>query len=102
MRFPGAMGLSVRRTFNDCRFCRPRFKGYCIKSVTYLQNKNIGLLVAMECRVVPAKKYVLLKYRPMYSLEEYTTEFEKLARSQGENGPAPYFVEMLIYGKNRS
>ena len=51
--------------------------------------------------MVPAKKYVLLKYRPFYSLDEYATEFERLARTKGDADSAPYFVEMLIYGKDR-
>lgn len=59
---------------------------------------TLGLLVAMEMRVLPAPSHVRLVYRPFYSLEAYAREYERLAR---EENP-PHFIEVNIFGKDRA
>jgi len=49
---------------------------------------TLGLLVALEMRVIPAPSHVRLVYRPFYSLD---TEQEP-----------PHFVETLIFSKDRA
>ena len=59
---------------------------------------TLGLLVAMEMRVIPAPSHVRLVYRPFYSLDAYAAEYARLAR---ETNP-PHFIEVLIFGKDRA
>jgi len=59
---------------------------------------TLGLLVALEMRVIPAPSHVRLVYRPFYSLDAYAKEYERLARAENP----PHFIEVLIYGKNRA
>ena len=59
---------------------------------------TLGLLVAMEMRVIPAPSHVRLVYRPFYSLDAYAAEYERLARAV----EPPHFIEVLIFGKDRA
>ena len=59
---------------------------------------TLGLLVALEMRVIPASSHVRLVYRPFYSLDAYAAEYERLARSENP----PHFIEVLIFGKGRA
>jgi delta24-sterol reductase len=59
---------------------------------------TLGLLVALEMRVIPASSHVRLVYRPFYSLDAYAEEYERLARAES----APHFVEVLIFGRDRA
>ena len=59
---------------------------------------TLGLLVALEMRVIPASSHVRLVYRPFYSLQQYADEFRRLA---SEENP-PHFIETLIFGKDRA
>lgn len=59
---------------------------------------TLGLLVALEMRVIPAPTHVRLVYRPFFSLEDYAAEYERLVRSE----EPPHFVEVLIFGKDRA
>jgi delta24-sterol reductase len=59
---------------------------------------TLGLLVALEMRVIPAPTHVRLVYRPFYSLDEYAKEYERLARTES----APHFIETLIFGRDRA
>ncbi len=59
---------------------------------------TLGLLVALEMRVIPAPSHVRLVYRPFYSLEAYAAEYERLAKAENP----PHFIEVLIFGKNRA
>lgn len=59
---------------------------------------TLGLLVALELRVIPAPAHVRLVYRPFFSLGAYAAEYERLARSENP----PHFIEVLIFGKDRA
>ena len=59
---------------------------------------TLGLLVALEMRVIAAPSHVRLVYRPFYSLGAYAEEYRRLV---SEEDP-PHFVETLIFGKNRA
>ena len=59
---------------------------------------TLGLLVALEMRVIPASSHVRLVYRPFCSLNAYAKEYERLA---GAENP-PHFIEVLIFGKDRA
>jgi delta24-sterol reductase len=59
---------------------------------------TLGLLVALEMRVIPASSHVRLVYRPFYSLDAYAEEYERLARVANP----PHFIEVLIFGPDRA
>ena len=59
---------------------------------------TLGLLVALEMRVIAASSHVRVAYRPFYSLDAYAAEYERLARSDNP----PHFIEVLIFGKDRA
>ncbi len=59
---------------------------------------TLGLLVAIEMRVIAAPSHVRLVYRPFYSLDAYAKEYERLARAH----TPPHFIEVLIYGRDRA
>jgi delta24-sterol reductase len=59
---------------------------------------TLGLLVALEIRVIPAPSHVRLVYRPFYSLQQYADEYRRLA---SEENP-PHFIETLIFDKDRA
>ncbi|MGB5811135.1 MAG: FAD-binding protein [Polyangiales bacterium] len=59
---------------------------------------TLGLLVALEMRVISASSYVRLVYRPFYSLNAYATEYERLAAREHP----PHFIEMLIFEQDRA
>ena len=59
---------------------------------------TLGLLVALEMRVIPAPSHVRLVYRPFYSLDTYAEEYRRLVTAE----EPPHFVETLIFGKDRA
>ncbi|MEM7434241.1 MAG: FAD-binding protein, partial [Myxococcota bacterium] len=59
---------------------------------------TLGLLVALEMRVIPAPSHVRLSYRPFYSLETYAGEYRRLAEMEDP----PHFIETLIFAKDRA
>lgn len=59
---------------------------------------TLGILVAAELKIIPAKKYVRVKYQPLYSLHEIVTRFEEASRNVEEND----FVECLQYSKDKA
>jgi len=59
---------------------------------------TLGLLVALEMRVIPAPSHVRLVYRPFYSLDTYAEEYRRLVTEE----EPPHFVETLIFGKDRA
>jgi delta24-sterol reductase len=59
---------------------------------------TLGLLVALEMRVIPAPSHVRLVYRPFYSLEAYTAEYRRLASDENP----PHFIETIIFRKDRA
>ncbi|MEZ4922005.1 MAG: FAD-binding oxidoreductase [Crocinitomicaceae bacterium] len=58
---------------------------------------TLGFLVAVELKIIPAKKYVRLEYYPQNSQEEIVSEFEKASRKPDEI----QFIETLVYGKDK-
>lgn len=59
---------------------------------------TLGLLVALELRVVPAPTHVRLEYRPFFDLEEYCAEHQ---RRLTEEDP-PFFLEGQVFGRDRA
>ncbi|MEM9727417.1 MAG: FAD-binding protein [Myxococcota bacterium] len=59
---------------------------------------TLGLLVALEMRIIPASSHVRLVYRPFYSLDAYAAEYQRLATTD----TPPHFIETLIFGKDRA
>jgi len=58
---------------------------------------TLGFLVASEIRIIPAKKYLHLKYQPLFSRAELVETFETAARSGNHD-----FVEALVYNDNEA
>ncbi|XP_022101668.1 delta(24)-sterol reductase-like [Acanthaster planci] len=56
---------------------------------------TLGLLVAAELRIVPAKKYVKIEYRPAHSMSEVIKAFSEETMKKSNNE----FVEALMYSK---
>ena len=59
---------------------------------------TLGFLVAVELRIIPAKKYVRLTYEPTYSLEETVSRLEAAAALDSPSD----FVESLVYARDKS
>lgn len=53
---------------------------------------TLGFLVAAEIRIIPAKKYIKLRFEPVRGLEEICDRFKHESQQQ-EN----HFVEGLLY-----
>lgn len=58
---------------------------------------TLGFLVAAELKIIPAKKYVRLRYQPVYNLDDMVSVFEQASRDSENND----FVEGLVYGRDR-
>ena len=56
---------------------------------------TLGLLVATEVQIVPAKKYVKVDYRPAHSMSEAVKLFSEETLKETGND----FVEALMYSK---
>lgn len=59
---------------------------------------TLGLLVALEMRVVPASSHVRLSYRPFHSLEAFVEEYQRLATTDDP----PHFIETIIFARDRA
>lgn len=59
---------------------------------------TLGFLVAAELKIIPIKPYVRIHYRPVNSLDEMVSVFEKASRDTENND----FVEGLVYGRDRA
>jgi delta24-sterol reductase len=57
---------------------------------------TLGFLVAVELKIVPAKKYVRVEYIPIQSQDELVSRFDKESRDLQKND----FVEGLVYGRD--
>ncbi|XP_014668705.1 PREDICTED: delta(24)-sterol reductase-like [Priapulus caudatus] len=57
---------------------------------------TLGLLVAAELQIVPAKKYVKLDYIPTYTRESMVTTFTEAAARPEKNE----FVECIVFGND--
>ena len=57
---------------------------------------TLGFLVAAELRIIPAKKYVKLHYRPVRGLDAIVETFAAACRDSEGND----FVEGLVYGRD--
>jgi len=57
---------------------------------------TLGFLVAIELRIIPAKKYVRVQYIPVFSQRELVSRFDEESRKTREND----FVEALVYSKD--
>lgn len=56
---------------------------------------TLGFLVAVELKIIPAKKYVKVEYIPVFSQNELVERFEIESRNVNKND----FVEALVYSK---
>lgn len=59
---------------------------------------TLGLLVALEMRVIPAPTHVRMVYRPFYSLEAYAEAYQRLVTMDAP----PHFVEAIIFRRDRA
>lgn len=59
---------------------------------------TLGLLVAMELRVVPATKYVHLVYRPFNNIDNYIEAHQAQLTAQNP----PFFLEGQVFGPNQA
>lgn len=59
---------------------------------------TLGLLVALEMRVIPAPSHVRMVYRPFYSLNAYADEYQRLVTMKSP----PHFVETIIFARDRA
>lgn len=75
----------------------------CVDSASQSENSDLfyavpwscgtlGFLVAAEIRIIPAKKYVKLRFEPVHGLEAICAKFQRESQQQ-EN----HFVEGLLY-----
>jgi Delta24-sterol reductase len=63
-----------------------------------LSHGPLGLLVALELRVVAAPTHVRLVYRPFFNLEAYCAEHQRLLSLQAP----PWFLEGQVFGRHRA
>lgn len=59
---------------------------------------TLGFLVAAELKIIPVKKYIRVRYQPVYSLDHIVEAFEEASRNTG----AYDFVEGLVYSRDRA
>lgn len=59
---------------------------------------TLGLLVALELRIVPAPRHVRLVYRPFHDLEAWAAEHRRLLAAEDP----PWFLEGQVFGRNRA
>lgn len=59
---------------------------------------TLGFLVAVELKIVPAKKYVRLQYIPIKSQTELLRKFEEESRKENPHD----FVEGIVFDRERS
>ena len=59
---------------------------------------TLGLLVAIELRVIPAPTHVRLVYRPFFDLQAYCTEHQRLLHAERP----PWFLDGQVFGLNRA
>jgi delta24-sterol reductase len=57
---------------------------------------TLGFLVAAELKIIPAKRYVRLHYRPVYTLDDMAAVFEQASRDTENND----VVEALVYSRD--
>lgn len=57
---------------------------------------TLGFLVAAELKMIPARKYVKVRYRPVRELERIVEVFEQASRDTEHND----FVEGLVYDRD--
>lgn len=56
---------------------------------------TLGILTAVEIKIIPAKKYVKLHYEPIKSMPRIIEEFEKASKN-----PEHEFVEGILFSEN--
>lgn len=56
---------------------------------------TLGILTAVEINIVPAKRYVQLKYKPFKTIESFCENFESSSANAKNE-----FVEGILFGKN--
>ena len=57
----------------------------------------MGFLVSAELRIIPAKKYVKLRYEPVHKFDDLVKVFSKETKTAGND-----FVEALQYSENEA
>lgn len=56
---------------------------------------TLGILTAVEIKIIPAKKYVKLHYKPLRSMPSIVDEFERASRNAEHE-----FVEGILFSEN--
>nr|CAH7739311.1 unnamed protein product [Callosobruchus chinensis] len=57
---------------------------------------TLGILTSVDIRLVPAKKYVKLKYEPVKGLDNLANKFEEASKGSNE------FVEAILYNEDEA
>lgn len=77
--------------------CSPEENSELFYSVPWSYG-TLGILTAVEIKLIPAKKFVKLKYYPVRGLDNIGKKFEEASRNKEENE----FVEALVYSKDEA
>jgi delta24-sterol reductase len=59
---------------------------------------TLGLLVALELKIIPVKPYIHLTYTPVFGQKEYCEKLRELAVKED----APDFLEATVFAKDRA
>ncbi|XP_054263402.1 delta(24)-sterol reductase-like [Macrosteles quadrilineatus] len=63
---------------------------------------TLGLLVALELEIIPAKPYIHMNYIPMRGKKRYCTLLRELAGANNKDKHTPDFLEAIIYSKEEA
>ncbi|MDD2767387.1 MAG: FAD-binding protein [Methylococcus sp.] len=74
--------------------CSPNENSELFRQVPW-SHGTLGFLVATEVKIIPARKYVRVDYRPVFSLEQMVTIFENESRNMDND-----FIEGIVYSKD--
>lgn len=68
-----------------------------------LSHGTLGLLVSLKLRVVPAQRWVRLRYRPLRSLSDLSSRYVDILNKGRVNDPSvPFFAEAIMFSKDES
>ena len=84
--------VSRGQVLSTCQFCLTQSENSDLFYAVPWSCGTLGFLVAAEIRIIPAKKYVKLRFQPVRGLE---TICEKFTRESQR--PENHFVEGLLY-----
>ena len=63
---------------------------------------TLGLLVAVELKIVPVKPYVHLRYIPVRGQQMFCNEIRRLSGALSPNARTPDYLEATVFGKDEA